>query len=188
MGIPNQFVAVHATIRISSSALVADVGGKCHLPRHGYLYISPIRIGIRFLIVFWAKLVLFPGVRKTTVQPYFEPVVAIGGSQVFIQVQVCGRILFRHLVHGQITHIVVEADVGMCPDVELLVAQGCVVSESGIRTPVAVDVIGVSVYIGAPMNINKSINGTKVHKRASIPQFSTSNTRNNRVDIKTTPN
>ena len=42
LGIPNQFISVHAAVCISSSALVADVGGKRHLPRHGYLYISPI--------------------------------------------------------------------------------------------------------------------------------------------------
>ena len=42
LGIPNQFVAVHAAIRISSSALVADVGAKRHLPREDYLYISSI--------------------------------------------------------------------------------------------------------------------------------------------------
>ena len=62
LGIPDQFVPVHAVVRISSSALVADVGGKRHLPREGDLHISSIRIGIRFLIVFRAELVLFPRV------------------------------------------------------------------------------------------------------------------------------
>lgn len=86
------------------------------------MQVSSIRIGVRFLIVFRAQLVLFPGIRKAAVQADFKPSVTVRGGQSFRQVQVGGCVLFRQLVHGQVAHIVGETDVGMGTDVEFLVA------------------------------------------------------------------
>lgn len=75
--VPDKLIAVHALVRVAAAALIGNISGKPHAPRHGDSGIYSVGEVIRFLIVIRVQLVLLKGVRKTSVQSELQPIVAI---------------------------------------------------------------------------------------------------------------
>lgn len=56
--IPDKLVTVHTAVRISSTALVGNVGRERHVPRHGNLRIGTVGEGIGLLIIVRRQFIL----------------------------------------------------------------------------------------------------------------------------------
>ena len=144
--VPNQLVAVHRGIGITTTALIGNVGGKRHAPGHHQLRVGTIREVVGRLIVFRTELVLLPRIGDATVDAELKPVVAIGSIQSLTQRKVGRGVLLLNMCLriGQIGHIVAIAGVTEGVDGVLLVGQGSVEAEDTESIPVAVDVLGRS--------------------------------------------
>lgn len=144
--IPDQFVAIHAAVAVSTAALVGEVGGDAHVPRQVDGGIGPIAEGVGLLVVAGGQLVFFDGVRQGAVHTEFQPIVAVGTVEPLVQGEVGGGIfLFDGIsttAGGQIAYVVGIIGVGEGADGELLVFQCRVDAEHAEGTPVAIDVAG----------------------------------------------